>query len=217
MDKSATGKRIQSPWLWVALVVGTLAAALYDAPLTAWLATQTAARPGLDTAARLISDWGCWVFYAAFGLAGLVGLVRGDKALLRLSAGYLLTLLIFSAAAGHVLKIAVGRPRPWLGVGLPRHPFSLQAAYNSFPSGHTTDAFSAAVPVWRWVGPSALKWAALLLATLIGVSRVMLNQHYATDVIAGAAMSLLGGLLVVPIVEHWLPEAAAVPEVSPDA
>jgi hypothetical protein len=72
----------------------------------------------------------------------------------------------------------------------------------SFYSGHTTSAFAAAVaagtiadfhhlPDREWVWGTGLA-----LATTTGVLRVMSDQHYATDVIAGMATGALLGWLV---------------------
>jgi undecaprenyl-diphosphatase len=199
------------PWL-AALLLLAAAAALYDRQLSAWLAGCTQARPGLLRLARLVSDWGNYVFYAGFGLALVVGLARGERALVRLGLAYFATLLIFSFLAVRLLKIGVGRPRPYVGADLGCRPLSLEARYNSFPSGHTSDAFAAVVPTLRWgrpgLLPGLLKGAVVSLAAAISASRVMLGQHYATDVVAGAALALGGSLLVTRLLERWLPTQA---------
>ena len=65
---------------------------------------------------------------------------------------------------------------------------------NSFPSGHTCAAFAAglswarALP-WRWG-----RIAAVVLAVLMGLSRLYVGVHYPTDVLAGAALGTLCGL-----------------------
>lgn len=199
------------PWL-AALLLLAAAALLYDRQLSAWLAGCTQARPGLLCLARFVSDWGNYVFYAGFGLALVVGVARGERALIRLGLAYFATLLIFSFLAVRLLKIGVGRPRPFLGADLGCRPLSLEARYHSFPSGHTSDAFAAVVPTLRWARPGLLpgllKGAVVSLAAAISASRVMLGQHYATDVVAGAALALGGSLLVTRLLERWLPTQA---------
>ena len=64
---------------------------------------------------------------------------------------------------------------------------------NSFPSGHTTTAFSFSGYVlaehgWTWGIP------ALLLSTLSGASRINDNRHRVHDVLAGATMGLAYGI-----------------------
>lgn len=63
----------------------------------------------------------------------------------------------------------------------------------SFPSGHTTAAFTyffaAAIAARRW----SLQFAALLLAVSVAISRIYLMQHFVIDTVAG---SLLGVMIV---------------------
>lgn len=76
-------------------------------------------------------------------------------------------------------KLAVGRTRPSGGP-------------HSFPSGHTSTAFTVA-PIlahhfgWRVGGP------ALALATMTGLGRLEDRRHYISDVVAGAALGLIVG------------------------
>lgn len=58
----------------------------------------------------------------------------------------------------------------------------------SFPSGHTGASFAAAAVLY--FSGSRLRFYSLLLAALIGFSRLYLYVHYPTDVLAGAALGL---------------------------
>jgi membrane-associated phospholipid phosphatase len=73
-----------------------------------------------------------------------------------------------------VMKVAVGRPRPNGG------------AY-SYPSGHTSSAFTTAAVVYEHFG---MKYGipAFAGATYIGLSRLQENMHYMSDVVAGAIL-----------------------------
>lgn len=104
---------------------------------------------------------------------------------------------LFSGAAAGVLKVAVGRSRPEEDEGSTSfHLFAGGAnGRQSFPSGHTTFAFAlAAVASERVPG---LGWAAYPLAGLVGLSRIHDDQHWASDVVAGAALGTATGWWVV--------------------
>lgn len=65
--------------------------------------------------------------------------------------------------------------------------------FNSFPSGHTLTAFSAAFAV-ICLYPAARRWIqilALILAVVCGFSRIVLAQHWPWDVAGGAVLGIL--------------------------
>jgi membrane-associated phospholipid phosphatase len=71
-------------------------------------------------------------------------------------------------------------------------------SYSSFPSGHTTVAFAAATVFAMEYKDT--KWAPILaysVSSLIGLSRIMQNAHWASDVLVGAALGFLCGRQVV--------------------
>lgn len=70
----------------------------------------------------------------------------------------------------------------------------------SFPSGHTTAAFSMCLALAVLIGGRV--WGALLavLAVLLAYSRVYLSQHFTEDILAGAAI----GTLTAWGIHEWL-------------
>ena len=103
---------------------------------------------------------------------------------------------IFKAGVvGTILKYGVGRHRPSGASGDNNadafSPGSAEDADNSFPSGHSLVAFSVA-SVWAHDKPKE-KFLAYGLATLVGLSRITLSAHWATDVLAGAALGIAQG------------------------
>ena len=82
------------------------------------------------------------------------------------------------------LKAAIGRERP------------NESDDDSFPSGHTSNAFALASVASAHYGNS-VGVPAYGLASLIGLSRIRGNAHWLSDVVAGAALGHLVGRAVV--------------------
>jgi undecaprenyl-diphosphatase len=98
-----------------------------------------------------------------------------------------------------VLKHACRRSRPaemGLAIGSPHFaPELLTFDQFSFPSGHSLNAFAAAT-----ILASGASWTmplAVLVAGGIAASRVFLGRHFLGDVIAGAAIGVAIGAVVV--------------------
>lgn len=69
---------------------------------------------------------------------------------------------------------------------------------SSFPSGHTTAAFSAAtVYAMEYRNKPWVPVISYSAAALVGLSRITENKHWLTDVLAGAALGYLTGRQVV--------------------
>ncbi|MFA4868999.1 MAG: phosphatase PAP2 family protein [Pedobacter sp.] len=116
----------------------------------------------------------------------LAGGVIGNDKQMRQNALYVASSSAVNALATLLIKKIVKRPRPFLGNVKIRAVY--QPAHYSFPSGHTSTAFttatalSQAYPKWYVVVPSYL-WAGS-----VGYSRLYLGVHYPTDVAAGALL-----------------------------
>ena len=96
------------------------------------------------------------------------------------------------------VKELLARPRPFVvdpGYVLLIAPPS---GY-SLPSGHTLTAFIAATVLTRAPIARGLKVAAWVAAIAIAFSRLYLFVHFPTDVLAGAVIGVLAGLLGVYI------------------
>jgi membrane-associated phospholipid phosphatase len=117
--------------------------------------------------------------------------------------------LLVGEVLGGVLKGIVGRARPYKDIDNP-HDYQLLRGfwrgadqYRSMPSGHTIAAFAAASAVTsetsRW-WPSSVWYVAPVMyggATITGISRMYNNKHWASDVITGAAIGTMAGIMVV--------------------
>src|SRR5262245_26541764 len=137
--------------------------------------------PGADRAARWFEPLGrTEVEAAALGSLYLGGRIRGSEAVVSTAAtafeAYLWSALITAAAKG-----LLGRERPGRGSG----EGEFFAGDSIFPSGHTARSFAiAAVFADRWGRRGA--WVAYPIATLIGLATVRQDDHWMSDVVAGA-------------------------------
>ena len=110
-----------------------------------------------------------------------------------------------------VLKVLLGRSRPYVTQDSNPHDFKFGGGLSSddrtsFPSGHTTSAFAAAAAVtaetsrW-WPGSTWIVGPAMYGgATMVGLSRMYHNKHWASDVALGAAIGTFSGQKLVQYV-----------------
>jgi membrane-associated phospholipid phosphatase len=136
-----------------------------------------------------------------------------------------------SGVVTSVLKEVAGRARPYVSADTNPSSFGFLRgvhrgnAYLSFPSGHTTVAFAAAAVVTsesqRW-WPKGIWFVAPAMyggATLVGLSRMYNNAHWASDVALGAAIGTFSGIKVVRyshghtnnLIDRWLLGAQVMP------
>jgi len=115
--------------------------------------------------------------------------------------------LVLTTTVSQVVRGVFGRSRPRVSL---EDPFSFKPGTGftgfetrSFPSLHTAAAFATATALVgeiRERRPSAVKVAAPLLYTAAmvpGLTRVYLDQHWASDIVAGAFVGALIGSRVV--------------------
>ena len=130
--------------------------------------------------------------------------------------------VILASGVTRLLKGVLGRSRPYVSAHTTPNDFNFlkgfgkgtfginpdgqnlnQRDYQSFPSGHTATAFAAASVVTseaRRIVPRSVWFVAPVMyggATLVGLSRMYHNNHWASDVVLGAAVGTFSGLKVV--------------------
>ncbi len=95
-------------------------------------------------------------------------------------------------------KIAVGRARPAANLGTDYFaPFRSPTRDNSFPSGHTSQAFALAAVIAAHTRQPVLRFTVYGAATAVGIARVAADRHFASDVVGGAILGTLVGRAVV--------------------
>lgn len=111
-------------------------------------------------------------------------------------------LLVAEGVINLLLKPGVRRRRPYLSLG-GRHLLVAAPGPHSWPSAHAGSSAAAAVTlayVVPWVGLPAL-----ILAGLIGYSRIYVGVHYPVDVVAGVLIGIASSALVLSITARVVP------------
>ncbi|MBP3976716.1 phosphatase PAP2 family protein [Microbacterium sp. BLY] len=150
---------------------------------TRWLADLGAGLPHVE----LVSEAGLVALAAATAGAMLFVVLRRPERRLPVVIAALGVVVAYAASEG--AKLLFAEPRPctrWPSAGEcpPAGDWSL-------PSNHATLAFGAVVVIAVALGRAWVVWAALALASLVAVGRVVQGVHYVHDVALGAAFGVI--------------------------
>ena len=67
---------------------------------------------------------------------------------------------------------------------------------NSFPSGHTTTIFALTTMISIFYESKKIGFYLLLIAVLVGYSRIYLSQHFLEDTLAGSIIGFMTSLII---------------------
>lgn len=108
--------------------------------------------------------------------------------------------LIISSILGEgILKHLIQRPRPNGEINGITMLISKPITY-SFPSGHTSSSFAAALVLSRYF--KKFSWIFWGLAVAIAFSRLYLYVHFPSDILGGAILGLISGGIAIKISER---------------
>ena len=131
------------------------------------------------------SGW-FWIIVSVLLLISSKTRKVGILALLSLGLGFLITNVC--------LKNLIARPRPFAEIEA--LTILIKAPHDfSFPSGHTCASFAVAGIYFKML-PKKYGLSAIILAVLIGFSRLYVGVHYPTDVLGGLIIGLGSSALV---------------------
>jgi len=174
--------------------------------------------PLLDPVMWFITSLGLgWVqLLLLAAVSGYLAWRRVDYSVMRVVIAPGVVAFLGSGTLAQVVKRMVPRLRP------SNLPDALIAPderifHNSFPSGHTTTAFALAFWVFLLTYRTRYQgwgYGALLLAGLVGLSRVYRGVHYPSDVLAGAAVGVVWGALVYLTLSRRAPVRQRTPPVG---
>ncbi|MBP1885554.1 phosphatase PAP2 family protein [Sinorhizobium mexicanum] len=192
-------------WIFLTTTLLVLALIPFDPQLSQW--AQHLPDEIVDFN-RVITDIGsaAWMIYASALLLLLAFIARRAarhetlrhkaRSARNLSAYFLLTVGTASTLV-HGLKFLIGRARPELFADYGAYsltPFTSDRLFESFPSGHSMAA-GAFFGAFAMLMPQ-LRPVFLVLALVIGVSRVVVGAHYPSDVAAGLLLGLWVAVMV---------------------
>lgn len=120
--------------------------------------------------------------------------------------------LLVSGIFIHILKFCVGRQRPHKTADF--NPFIFNSFtthwdFHSFGSGHTQVLFTVATML-SMAQPKA-KWLFYTIAAFFAFTRVIIHDHFLSDVIGGAVVGYIGTLTAVHWTNRWQSRRANVP------
>lgn len=124
-------------------------------------------------------------------------------------------------------KMIFAQPRPFLyfkdldmlELLVPVTGIAMHGGNTSFPSGHTMSAFALYTFLALTLSyKRSLSLVLLLMAVLVGVSRIYLVQHFLEDVVTGAAIGAVIGILwyhwqyrLFPVPHKWAEKKLTLP------
>jgi len=115
--------------------------------------------------------------------------------------------LILGAVASPLLKLLFARERPIIDLAEAIRLTSISHSY-AFPSGHATKSMALALPyvilaTGRNFAVQAARITILVIGLLVCYSRVALQRHYLSDVLAGIALAIFCMLSSYRIVQWY--------------
>jgi membrane-associated phospholipid phosphatase len=156
--------------------------------------------------ARKLSDWLLFALVPAASLGGAfaLGYAEADVEHALTDVMVVTEALVLSSVITQVTKLSAGRMRPWVRLQREesRDFVSGPDDHLSFFSGHTSATFALAVAAGttatlRGYRRADVVWAVgMPLAALTGYLRIAADRHYFSDVLTGALIGSLAGVLV---------------------
>ena len=177
---------------WFALISTASVATAYHLDRRVWEANSDTTIGQTHRVADAIAKLGDLRYLAPALLAGFaIGKASSQPGLAAASLRIGVSTL-GAGATSLVVKAATGRARPNDAPGNPGdfEPFHGDA---SFPSGHTTVAFAFAAALDEETESRWVPWVAYPAAAAVGWARIVQDQHWLSDVVAGAALGYWTG------------------------
>ncbi|MDQ2720378.1 MAG: phosphatase PAP2 family protein [Bacteroidota bacterium] len=124
-----------------------------------------------------------------------------------------LSLMIFSSYVlsgiiAQILKYFILEARPAVYLQKNTYPYFINDVtlhnFHSFPSGHTASAFALAAVLSFSLKNKSYSIIYLMIATLVGYSRLYLGQHFMDDVLAGSVMGVFSSVVCWILLQKFI-------------
>lgn len=166
-------------WTSSLVLFTTIMTTLIDQPLLDYFSGLKPLRPTAIIFSKSVEPVSLMLLYTGFGW--------NNKELARKMIGA----SMYTQLNANGLKYLLGKSRPY-ALNSKESPYyigpNLNSLYNSFPSGHTAESFSLAT-VLSDEFPKYRFWF-YTWSSGVGLSRLILGQHFASDVFGGAVLGV---------------------------
>lgn len=166
----------------------------------------------MDNITNVGEKFGSGVYGLALsGALYLGGQVVKDNELRK--TGVMLAEAIFlNGITTEILKIVIGRSRPYTNEGFDFDPFkiSFKDDDNSLPSGHTSTAFTIATVLSERIDNTFASIALYSFAGLTALQRIYADRHWFSDLVLGAAIGTVVGLKVVKLNSEYEDQSSSI-------
>jgi membrane-associated phospholipid phosphatase len=194
-----------------AAVLGT--AIVADVPVRDFMRQQ----PRNNSFLNSVENFGTTYAFATMGAFYAVGLATDNQHSVQVAEDAVIASAI-SATLNQTIKVTVNRSRPRDNVGTSDFQgFTGLNNNSSFPSGHTTEAFTLAAVIATSYEEDWVSYASYSVASLVGVARMYNDAHFASDVVTSAIIGTYIGRTVVKHNKHSRKNSfVLLPELMPD-
>lgn len=148
--------------------------------------------PGNGDIAKAAEQYGVGLNMIALSAGGYVVGLAFEERWLRETSFLTGSAILIAGTISTVTKIVVGRARPYTGRGhMTFRPFSFPVEdFASFPSGHTIVAFAFSGVLAERIRNTWASIGLYGLAAACGISRMYTDEHWVSDVVFGAVISI---------------------------
>ncbi len=149
----------------------------------------------LDAVESVVEPLGMKASFPIIGGFLLTGVIFDEPRAAAVGAEALASSLIAAGIITPTIKLVVGRARPRAD----HEPYTFDpfSGAQSFPSGHTTQAFAIASVIAGEYDSPWIQVSAYGLASLVGIARMYMGAHFISDVAAGAMIGTTVGTAIV--------------------